>query len=102
MNLTIDESKVKNLYQNLGNKIVKEGRLPVSILTKEDELAAREECRRFLLNYEFQMWENLVVIYLMYQHMGVKKLFFEDLEDTYYRFVHDELSMRIFKDYVGY
>ena len=102
MSLVIDDNKVHDLYKSLGDQIVKAGRIPTQIITKQDEFAAREECKRFLLNYEFQMWENLVVIYLMYQHMGVKKLFFEDLEDTYYRFVHDELSMRIFRDYIGY
>lgn len=99
MLVVVDNIKVQSLYKNLGGKIVKEGNLPAQIKTDEEKEAAGHEVRRFLLNYQFQMWENLVVVYLMYQEMKIEKLFFEDLEDTYYQFIHDKLPKLILDNY---
>ena len=100
MEIIINSEKIQNLYQNLGDKITKEGNLPPRIQSDAEKKAAEYECRRFLLNYQFQMWENLVVVYLMYQSLKITKLFFEDLEDSYYRFIHDVLPKQILENYL--
>ena len=60
--ITIDEELSQVFYKTLGGKIIEEGKLPSQISSPEEEKAAEYECRRFLLNYQFEKWENLVVI----------------------------------------
>ena len=100
--LTFDKNLAEGLCKKLGNQIVKEGEIPTKIKTVDDEYTALDVVARFLLNYKFEMWENLVVLYLIYDQMEANELYFEDLEDAYHRFVTDVFAFQIYEHYLGY